>query len=38
MPKDWETHREEIERLYMEDNLTLKEVRRVLSERGFDAS
>ncbi|KAF4629496.1 hypothetical protein G7Y89_g8652 [Cudoniella acicularis] len=39
MPKDWATHKAEVERLYIEEGRTLNEVRNILRRRhGFDAS
>lgn len=39
MPKDWNRHRTEIERLYIAQGKTLKEVQRLLKGRhDFNAS
>jgi hypothetical protein len=39
MPKDWEHHKAEIERIYMVEGRTLKDVRNILkSPYRFDAS
>jgi hypothetical protein len=39
MPKDWDLHRDEIERLYMARGFTLEKLREVMSsEHGLTAS
>jgi hypothetical protein len=39
MPKDWDYHKAEIERLYMVQRLPLKDVRDILKTQfAFDAS
>jgi hypothetical protein len=39
MPKDWDHHKAEIERLYMVERLSLKDVRNALKTQfAFDAS
>ncbi|KAH6672379.1 Clr5 domain-containing protein, partial [Halenospora varia] len=39
MPKDWASHKAEVEQLYIEQGRTLKEVRDILKDRhGFSAS
>jgi hypothetical protein len=36
---DWETHRPKIKKLYMDENLSLKDTREIMKEEsGFDAS
>ena len=39
MPKDWELHKAEIERLYMVERRPLNDVRKILKNQfAFDAS
>lgn len=39
MPKNWDFHKDEIERLYMKRGFTLHKLREVMkTEQGFEAS